>query len=784
MKKSTKGLISTLLLFAMCGAVGCNKTDDSSSTVPTNTSSSVEQVVTVDLLNRVVDGGDGVYTLTKETDGVKVAFNKNADTHEWSSLKVDLTAADQMSKMKTLKFAFSGQGTVVVKVEGPSGNVEVKNLLSTAKGAYELSLAGSADKISDATAIYLFAAPGLKESAGEFKIHELTLTSALADNYTIVPGWTNVPDDANAYDGTTDTFNFNSKWTENDAGTYTFDYANGITTVNYTKSDKYTWAFASTKVTGDFSKFDYVTFKVKGTADKQVLFKVEPAGVAAKEQWIVFNGDLQTITFDLSGYTAADKQKIDKVLMFAEPNVAVNSSFELHAAYFTTKYEGTNISFPVDETKDVLEYTSGTSFDVNDKWHDAGDEVYTVGTERPLEVTYTAENKKETSALRTQISGAFKNFTKFKFGIEVAQDKEVLVQIGKLSRLIKGNDSGNPQGFELNLSLMNDAELNALKEIVIIAEPGVANVAGSFKIHWMGFDGFKACTYDGSSRVLDVNRYLNEQETSFYNIVEANGKTEISWSDREETSPVGAYTSVKTIVQGDCTNLTELSYSVTIPAGRKVLLKLDGTGAENPKVENWLDNSAGVEEKTFSGVFDYSSLTVEQRKALNGVLVFPVGGVDTTTAGKITINELRLTRPTATVDENGKLDFNSEFVYNSNMYGHTVEDDTLTVTYAAAKGEWDSIQSRIAYEGYTKATIVVTGTSEKQILFKVENEFNGGENKEHWHTLNGEQQTVEFNFSDRFGESKPKSIVFCMFAEGGKTGVTGSYTVHSITFSK
>jgi hypothetical protein len=105
----------------------------------------------------------------------------------------------------------------------------------------------------------------------------------------------------------------------------------------------------------------------------------------------------------------------------------------------------------------------------------------------------------------------------------------------------------------------------------------------------------------------------------------------------------------------------------------------------------------------------------------------------------------------------------------------------MTVNYTETKGEWDNIYTRIINDGYTTVTIEVTGTADKQVLFKFENEANGGNNKEQWHTCDGTKQTVTVDITT---VAESKSFMFLMFAEGGKTGVSGSYTIHSVTFSK
>ena len=210
-------------------------------------------------------------------------------------------------------------------------------------------------------------------------------------------------------------------------------------------------------------------------------------------------------------------------------------------------------------------------------------------------------------------------------------------------------------------------------------------------------------------------------------------------------------------------DLEKLSYNVTVPAGRKVLLKLDGVAAGNEFVEHWLDNSTGTEAKVFNSYFDFSALTNEQKSTLANVLIFPLGGSNADAAGQVVISELRLTHGFAGVDATtGALDLTSRLYYVADKYSYVNNTDgSLTVNYTEAKGEWDNIFARIISEGYASVTIEVTGTADKQVLFKFENEDNGGNNKEQWHTCNGSKQTVTVDITSI---QEAKSFIFLMFA--------------------
>ena len=778
MKKTTKGLLSALLLTAMCSTVGCKPKESSTVTPSTGTTSSSvvsstpETVEDVNLVSRLADGGEGVYTVTQEDGKASVSYTKNADNHSWSSVVANITDADKMSKMNTLKFALSGVGTVIIKLEGTSGAVEVTLLLSEIAAAYELNLLNDKAKIGDATKLLIFAAPGSTNATGSFVVEEMTLTANEADNYIVNPGWSNIPEGSNVYDGVADTFSFNKNWIDNDQVVHAFtENADGTVTVDYNKG-AYEWAFAYAEISGKYGVFPYITFRVQGTAGEAVLFK---ADVVNKEIKVDFDGSIQTVTLDLSEFTEDQRGGIPRIMMFGAPGAKdVTGQFTIHAAYFTHKYEGEK---PVVYETSVYNGTD-EQFGVNNYWHDNGDKCYTVEQESlHAMTTIKYENVGEWSTVRTLVSGKLGNFTKLSFGIEIPVGKSVMIKVAGVELTVEGTGAYDDKNF-VDLSTKSVADRNAISEILIFAEPGVAGGSGEFKIHWMKFEGFVAQEneYNGTDKFFNINQNL--QSPAHFTTTDVNGATKITWA---ETLTGEEWSTVKSPVKGDFTNLKALSYNVTVPAGRKVLLKLDGTGATNPEVEHWLDNSAGAEAKAFNGIYDFSHLTLDQIKAMTNVLIFPLGGEQANgAAGEVLVSELRLTRSFAKLNE-GALDLGSEFTYDAEKYSYAVNEGTMTVNYTETKGEWDNIYTRIVNEGYTTVTIEVTGTAEKQVLFKFENEANGGNNKEHWHTCDGSKQTVTVDITT---VKEAKSFMFLMFAEGGKTGVSGSYTIHSVTFGK
>ena len=114
MKKTTKGLLSALLLTAMCGAVGCKPVETSTGTPSTGTSSStVVNVEAQNLLSSIVDNGDGCYTVSEADGKTTVAFNKPAGK-EWAAASIDVSGIANKDRMSTLRFKVSGVGKLLI----------------------------------------------------------------------------------------------------------------------------------------------------------------------------------------------------------------------------------------------------------------------------------------------------------------------------------------------------------------------------------------------------------------------------------------------------------------------------------------------------------------------------------------------------------------------------------------------------------------------------------------------------------------------------------------------
>ena len=639
MKKSTKGLMSALLLFAMCGT-GCgdNNTSSSSSsetkpssttsqvsttkpssssvTPSTPTSSSSEAVLAVetDLLAEVKDGGDGVYEVTNADGKTTVAFNKtDMDLHAWSAAKVDLTNLAHKGQMRTLKFKISGQGTLIIKLQGDKGAYEIKFSLTSAVAAYEFNLTNMGEydeRMAEVNTLLFFAQPG-SLGTGTFVLDELTITPEFGETegYTIInDGWTNIVAGSNLYDGVSPTFSFNRNWTDNDGTVHSFEYLDDKTVVTYTKSD--TYQFAYTEVSGEYGKFEYINFRVQGAAGDSVLFKVEGGG-KAKETIIHFDGSVQTHTLDLTEFTQVERQGFNKVLMFAAPgNAEATGTFTVEDAYYAHTWDGSNRVYPTNEYNGT-----DTQFGCNAYWHDNGDNVYTTEGEGPVVVTYT--NAGQWSSMKTKVSGKLGNFKTLKFGVKVDEGKTIMIKAANGCEVTVTGTGSYDDSYSLDLTKLSVEQRNAITEILIFAEPGVAGVSGTFEIHWMSFQDFEAQNlenvnvYNGTDNSFGCNKYWRDGGDGVY-ATEGDGPVVVTYTN------AGEWSSLKTSVMGKFEGFTKIKFGVKVDLGKTIMVKA-ANGCEV--------TVTGTGEYDGTCELDLTTLTAEQRNAITEILIFAEPGV-------------------------------------------------------------------------------------------------------------------------------------------------------------
>ncbi|MCF7932246.1 MAG: hypothetical protein K9K93_03670 [Acholeplasmataceae bacterium] len=214
---------------------------------------------------------DGLYTMTEQADGsVDVEYNKVANA--WSNIVLAIPEAYQgYNKLEVVIQGTAGQNFIVK----PNDNGALEQNI-TLEDSEPLTLNFSNDGFTN---IVLFAAPGVDDASGTFKIVSVFVDFEPA---TFDP---------------TFTVDFNSDWQFN--ANYEFVYEDGSTTVTYYQSgwDHMYRRFDVAEVAG----LNTMTVTILGTAGKKVLVKPNDSG--ATETWMEFTEEnlTQTLVFNFEG---------------------------------------------------------------------------------------------------------------------------------------------------------------------------------------------------------------------------------------------------------------------------------------------------------------------------------------------------------------------------------------------------------------------------------------------------------------------------------------------------
>lgn len=565
-----------LKLFSLCAVLallsGCNKTEESAKGTSTNTPSAtvtpsatdtgIQQTTTLNLMDKIVDGGDNVYTVNATAAETTLTYTK-AEGTEWASAKIDLVDYD-LSKMQSLKFSLKGEGKVCIKIQSDTGALEINLRLTEISGDYEWSLLkeDAVNVLSKPVTMYIFGLPGAVSGSGTVTFSRLEFSEEVADGFIIENGYTNIKADANEYDGTSATFDINHFWTQNDENSYEFtENADNTITVNYSQAE---WQFAYSSLQGSgYGKFPYITIKAKGTEGDKVLFKVEPTGASPIEKTLTFTGGDDVFTFDLSSLTTEVRESINRVLMFAAPGMKnVKGTYTLQEVYYTMEME-VEEEPTVNNTFVYDGYGRFATIDVN-QFKGLDDGVYSFANNV---LTYTKSANQEWTAATLPLSGNFGDFTTIDYEIAIPAGKSLMLKLegtysnGNLEHTIVGNEDGSVVKGSFDLTSKTAAELNTATQLTMFAEPGSAEASsGTMTFNMLRFGGRVATevTADGSvdlskgmmfdlgDKVYDVTK--NENNT--YTIVTKEGKGDWACVGIRIQAPETTYSKITVTLSG------------------------------------------------------------------------------------------------------------------------------------------------------------------------------------------------------------------------------------------
>lgn len=744
MKKLLKSLFCLTLFFSLVLVVSsCKKTEPVETTPESNPVTDGPSNVTtdVDLLDLFQDDGSGVYTATKEDGKLNVAVNKGVtEGTEWASLKADLSGKD-LSKIQSLRFNIGGTCQVKLKIQSTAGGKEVDLALSTAL-AYEWDLSGADEQAILAESdvlVLVFAIPGKAQGEGSFTLTNIVLSEEEAMFNPIQSGHTNISNDVNNYDGTSATFDFNSLWTENDGGTYTFsDAADGVE-VEFNVTG---WQFAYSPIAGAFGKFDYVTFKVTGTVGQSVLFKVEKSPVI-KEAKVEFNGSEQVISIDLTSFNDADIAALPRVLFFANSGQKGAGTFTIHEAYFGTEDEtdlGGAPELGEDERKIVYEGGYYNEFNLNKNWYSGDEGVYTVTNDKsPWVIEWTKAENQNWAPIKIDIQGNFGNFETLSIGLELPKDmKAVVSAIGPDGIKAENNQivgTGECAGFTVDLKGLTVEQRDKLTNVLVYVNTDVNDAnTGTVKIHWACFKDFKyrgigqALYTDPKQTSLDLNNVWSGD--SCYTLSREDGQP---WVVSYSKAKGQEWVNIHNYVFGNkLGNFTQLKAGLKVAEGKQVLIKVEGDGWN---IEYWYTGTGSydgdiVVDLTKKGE---TPITVEQRNTIKMVLLFAEGGKagtdDVNLDGSFEIHWMKFDgykdQDRAPLYVEGTVDSFSVNAYfkplDQGVYTVTEADGKSTVEYAKT-GQWNFMITYVGgdFSQFNQLSYNFTSTTAEKVMIKIE----------------------------------------------------------------
>lgn len=634
MKKILRALLSLLVVFGIATfAIACGDNNET----PAGPQD-------VELTERLASNDEGVYTVAAENGTANITCTKS-EGKEWSALAAPIA---NTTGIQSLRFTVKGSCVVIFKIESKAGNKEVKLQLDSVSKAYEWDLTGADEQAilaGENFTVIVFVLPGLAEGTGEITISNFVLSIEEALYNPINSGYTNIKEDVNNYDGVSSKFNVNDKWKEIDTGTYTFEKTDNGLVVNYTKTDTYNYALSP--VAGAFGHFEYITIIVTGTAGEKLLVKAEGTGVA-KEVEFEFTGERQIVTLDLSELDEAARGNVEKVLIFAQPNVAEGSGqFTIHEMYYTTEYEGEKPVVEAPKYNAEIYWgpsNEGTWSPLWGAWYSGGNDVFAWNNDTKT-VSFADRTDYAWSVFGVDVRGNLGDFSTLTWKVKATDGllfKFVVEYEGGRTEYhaqeTKGN--GEEQTIVLDLTVLTMEQRQSIKRIGFFTgwqlnsgDTGNYFPAGEIQVLTCDFGGYNALNVSGAD-TFDVNHsfYDISNPTRSYTVTTADGVTTIEMDKKDN-----AYAGAMFIFSGSLEGYTQLKYDFGFGEGvTKVAIKIEGTKGAHEFKEATGISAAGA------GTIDLTSIASVLTGANKVIIMVNFG--EPTAKGTLTINTLEFVK--------------------------------------------------------------------------------------------------------------------------------------------
>ena len=676
-----------------------------------------------------------VYTLTTNT-AEKLDFTYSKGTQADAYLE-SAEIKEDLSGMKKLVITVKGLGAIQVELIAGSEKKLVRLNVASNAGSYEWNLINDGEFLKKVTKIRIIGAPGKESSTGNVEVSKLMFYNTNADNYIIDTDFDNIPDNVNEYDGTDENFNFNSKWERfnPDEEVYSFAVEGTVTKVTVEKpSGSPEWACIQALVKGEFSKFNYVVAKIKGTAGQPLVLKAAN-GVETK---VTLSGEEEYVAVDISSMTDEEKNSITAIFIFGYAGKSSGSGyFDIIEAFMTEEFDTGMI-------KNVYNGTDETFSMIN--WYDSGDKVYTITNKEDETIIEYEKGGNSWASAKSLIDGNISGFGKFVIEITGEVGKKVMFKIAGGSQQIEKEIEfdGTKQTVDIIISGLPVSSLKAVNEILVFAAPGEIDVSGSFTIHSLTF----------MADLAEVNSDWVDGGDEVYTFEDTEDGMVVTYNKAEGNE----WSSLKQDFGDEYSRFNTITLVIRGTDGKSITLKPNNQGSPL--------------EKTF--VFEEGkdiTYTVTSDK-ITTYVIFGEGGT-APAEGSFTIVStiLSYVRPEG---PKADADVNSDWLDNDgDVYTFEETEDGLIVSYDKKAGhEWSFIKKEFSDDlaGYNTITLVLRGTAGKVFLIKL------NDSKEFDVTFKENEDLI-------FTASADQISSILIFADKGLTPASDSFTIVSAILS-
>ncbi|MFA7076395.1 MAG: hypothetical protein WC152_06990 [Candidatus Izemoplasmatales bacterium] len=710
---------------------GTPTTSVPTTSVPTtDVTTTVAQLQTKSIINGWVDSGDEVYTITQDDDELAVSYDKNS--FSWASISYVID--EDLSVFNKLMIAISGQGTLLIKIQGATEAFEVEVQLTAGEVLYQLDLRDYDEFLEGVTGVYLFGAPGKAVDTGSFTVSLFEFHEGTAYGNVMENGDSNVPQNEQVYDGTGEIFDFSAGFIDNGDGIYTIDKSGEDIAVEYTKAVGFEWAYMISSVRGDFSDFDYVVLKVEGVTAGEVTLKAElSSSVQVELEGNYAPGEELILCLDLSTWTDDQLDALTKILVFADGGSgSASGEFNIVEAYFSKVFVGTPPVVPVD----YYDFLTG--------WveQDTGTYTFTDTVDDTVLVEYTKAAEQTYVLMKNEFTTEASEYNTLTLVLKGTTGKTVL---------IKPNDD-----YLLEETLTFDGteqevvvSANVFTKIMLFAEPGSENVTGSFEIISARLTYVEPDPL-AASEVYDFNSLWVDNDGDIFTFTPNAGVVTVDWLKTDGDAQQWAYMIAQ--FEEKLLNHDTIEIVVKGTTGQQILIK---------------PNNSSTYEQTITFDGTEQTITFDLTNEPISLIIF----ADPFNKGLTGSFEIisAVVKASNTTQVNFLYDFNENDADTYELT--TLADGSVQVDYTKGVGqEWVFMKAEfdpVIVDGKNTLTLVISGTSGKTIMLKP----NDDGTMEQTITFDGTEQTVIIS-ADAFTK-------LLIFAEAETASVNGTFIIHS-----